>query len=333
MSRPEDIELDELLNNERQSNSFSRRKREVPSYSSEETVAIPEDSLGRREQWTTTDNKIYIPTGKTVRRLPPAFYGIGSNPQIGIYLEKLPIKTEGLLRFPQTNFDNVVAEIQRFWTMEERYKEFELIYKRGILLWGPPGSGKSCIIQLIMQDVIDREGIVLQFCAPGVFIDGLRIVRDIQPETPIVVLMEDIDSILETYQESMVLNILDGVEMVNKIVFLATTNYPEELGSRIINRPSRFDKRYKIEYPNSKSRKIYFEHLFKRAQWAVDKYEKDIDTWVKDTEGMSIAHLRELFVAVVILGNAYDDAISVLRSMKDRVRSTDDKLCNMGFRP
>ena len=40
-----------------------------------------------------------------------------------------------------------------------------------------------------------------------------------------------------------------------------TTNYPEKLGARIINRPSRFDKRFKIDLPNAESRKIYFEYL------------------------------------------------------------------------
>ncbi|MFK5088309.1 AAA family ATPase, partial [Klebsiella pneumoniae] len=73
--------------------------------------------------------------------------------------------------------------------------------------------------------------------------------------------MEDIDATLEIYNESTVINLLDGVDRVDKIVFLATTNYPEKLGTRIMNRPSRFDKRFKVGYPTDNTRKIYLEHL------------------------------------------------------------------------
>lgn len=45
----------------------------------------------------------------------------------------------------------------------------------------------------------------------------------------------------------------------------------------------------------------------------------NLEQWVKDTKDFSIAHLKELFVAVVILGDTYDDAIKTLRSMKDQV--------------
>ncbi|NJO18646.1 MAG: AAA family ATPase [Thioploca sp.] len=61
--------------------------------------------------------------------------------------------------------------------------------------------------------------------------------------------MEDLESILKSNNPSTVLNILDGVNSFDNIVFLATTNYPEELESRIKNRPSRFDRRFYIGPP------------------------------------------------------------------------------------
>jgi len=176
-------------------------------------------------------------------------------------------------------------------------------------------SGKSSTIQLIMEDVVKRDGIVIKFTDPYLFIDGMRVLRQIQPDTPVVTIIEDIDSTLELFNESEVLNILDGVNEIRKTVFLATTNYPEKLGARIVNRPSRFDKRYRIGYPSAESRKLFFSHLLRT------KSEKelgiDLDQWVKDTDEMSIAHLKELFVAVVILGDSYDEAIKTLKSMKE----------------
>ena len=181
-----------------------------------------------------------------------------------------------------------------------------------------------------MEDVVSRGGIVVKFTAPSLFTEGSRILREIQCDTPIVVLMEDIDSILDVYNESEVLNILDGVDAFNKVVYLATTNYPERRGPRIVNRPSRFDKRFKIGHPNAESRKMYFEHII-GGEEQIAKLGIALDKWVEDTDGFSIAHLQELFVATVILGDSYEDAIETLSTMKEIPSSEDDIEKMMGF--
>lgn len=281
-------------------------------------------------QWTTSNGKMFLPASTTVPKLAPGVYEINTSQTVGIYFEKFDVLPQGLLRFPQTNSENVVEEIQKFWDRESIFKEFKLTYKRGIILWGPPGSGKSCTIQLIMRDVVDRGGIVVRFTSPGLFLAGMRILREIEPKTPVVVLMEDIDSTLEHYSETEVLNILDGVNQLEKIVYLATTNYPERLGARIIQRPSRFDKRFKIDHPNEESRRIYFNFII--GDKKIKELKINLDQWVEDTEGFSLAHLKELFTAVVILGDDYDKAILTLADMReDRPTSEDDERRNLGF--
>lgn len=272
-------------------------------------------------QWGTSDGTIFLPSSKTMDCLTPGVYEIDSNSQTGVYFEKIPVKTEGLIRFSDTNSDKVVEEIQKFWERESFFKEYGIAYKRGIMLYGPPGSGKSCTVQLIMHDVVQRNGIVIEFGDPYLFIDGMRILRQIQPETPIVVIMEDIDSTLEIYNESEILNILDGVNDMYKVVFLATTNYPDKLGHRIMNRPSRFDKRFRIGFPSEESRRSYFNHII--GEKRVVELNVDIDKWVQDTDEFSIAHLKELFVAVVILGDEYDEALETLKKMKDEIEDKD----------
>ncbi len=207
------------------------------------------------KQWSSSDGTIFFPIGKTAGMLKPGVYDIGHCQQ-GLYFEKIPVRTEGLIKFPDTKSESVVEEVQKFWNREEVFSKYGLTYKRGIILYGPPGSGKSCTVQLIMSDVVERGGIVIEFHRPDLFIDGLRKLRKIQPDTPVVAVMEDIDSLLEMHNESEILNILDGVNEVHKVVFLATTNYPDKLGHRIINRPSRFDKRFKIGFPTEASRRV-----------------------------------------------------------------------------
>lgn len=296
-----------------------------------------EGYLSSYVHWTTSDGRVFVPAAPTVNTLTPGVYEIDQSTSIGIYFEKIPVRTEGLIRFPDTNSDRVVSEIQKFWEREEIFREYDLTYKRGILLYGPPGSGKSCTIQLIMQDVVQRDGIVVKFTDPYLFIDGMRVLRQIQPDTPVVVILEDVDSTLEIYNESEILNILDGVNEVKKVVFLATTNYPEKLGARIVNRPSRFDKRFRIGYPTAESRRMYFEFLVGRGDSdrlaaKIKELNLDLDRWVADTDEMSVAHLKELFVQVVIIGDSYEEAIDTLKSMTEVL---EDKEYNtsMGFAP
>lgn len=292
-----------------------------------------EEVLKGLVQWTTSDGKTFIPASHTSAKITPGVYEIKHSDHVGYYFQQTPVLATGLLRFPQTNSEKVVLEIQKFWDRESLFKDYKLTYKRGIILWGPAGSGKSSTIQLIMRDVVERGGIVVKFTHPSLFLEGMRILRTIEPETPIVVLMEDIDSTIQVYNESDVLNILDGVNQIEKVVYLATTNYPEVLGERIINRPSRFDKRFKIGHPNAESRKMYFEYLIGEAK--LKELQIDLDQWVVDTEDFSLAHLKELFVAVVILGDDYQDAIKTLSKMKeeklDSSRDVDKPL--MGYAP
>ena len=281
-------------------------------------------------KWSQMSSTKLVPCGKTVNTLHPGVYEIYFSNNIGVYLNKVEVKTEGLIRFPDVNSDKMINEIKKFWELEEVFAENDLTYKRGMLLYGPPGSGKSSAIQILCADIIERGGIVLRFsCCPSYFIEMYRIIRQIQPEVPIIVIMEDLESILDNYDESEVINILDGVINLDKIVFIATTNYPRKLGSRIINRPSRFDKRIKIEHPNDICRKMYFEHLMK------DRVKEiDLAKWVKDTKGFSLAHLKELYIAVFILQDSYTETIKTLIEMKNIIKDDEEDNFNstkMGF--
>jgi hypothetical protein len=290
-----------------------------------------QEEFGGLVQWTTGDGKRFIPSASTADKLTPGVYEIQHSQSIGVYFEKIPVLTQGLLRFPHTNSDRIVEEIQKFWERESIFREYGLTYKRGLIMWGPPGSGKSCNVQLLMKDVVERGGVMIKFTHPTLFNEGMRKFREIEPDTPVVVLMEDIDSIIENFSESEVLNILDGINQIERAVFLATTNYPEKLGARIINRPSRFDKRFFIGHPDAESRRLYFRHII--GDEKIAKLNIDLNKWVNDTEEFSIAHLKELFTAVVILGDEYGEAVETLRAMKEEhiTSEHDERTRAMGF--
>ena len=105
---------------------------------------------------------------------------------------------------------------------------------------------------------------------------------------------------------------MDGVKQIENVVYIATTNYPEKLQERITNRPSRFDRRYKVEMPSNEIRRSYIKNKLSDQ----DISNIDIDRWVKETDNMSLSHLKELIISVVVMGKDFDEALNSLKEMK-----------------
>lgn len=328
-------ELNVALANQPMPTKRARKRRlERMDHYLDDVTPSAEDAptLGNYQQWTTSDNKVFLPASRTCDLLPPGAYEIDANPSVGIFFSRINVKLEDLIRFPDSNSDRVIEEIRQFWAKKDLFRDYGIFYKRGICLWGPPGSGKTSTVQFVMKDVIDLGGVVFKFGHPELFVKGLRIFRGIQPDTPIVTILEDIDGILECYNESEVLQVLDGIDSVENIVFLATTNYPERLGARIINRPSRFDKRFKIGHPNEQCRRLYLERIVDPS--FVSEGRVDIDRWVSDTDRFSLAHLKELYTSVAILGDDYKESIDALTSMNEQeISSSNYEETKFGFVP
>ena len=138
--------------------------------------------------------------------------------------------------------------------------------------------------------------------------------RKIEPVRPLVVILEDIDSIAgeNRHQTSRLLNILDGVKQIENVVYIATTNYPEKLQERITNRPSRFDRRYRVELPNEEIREAYIKHKLSDDDLA----KINIREWIAKTEGMSLSHLKEVVVSTIVMGRSFEETMENLEGMK-----------------
>lgn len=234
----------------------------------------------------------------------------------GSYWIKAAIRDDEIIRFPGSPADDVMNDITTFWERADRFAAHGLPHKRGVLLFGPPGSGKTFTLQLVARDVIDRGGIVLLWTEH--FRSAYRSMREVEPDRPLVVLMEDLDGILGKDRDvSDILNILDGAEKMNHVVFVASTNYPEQLQERITNRPSRFDRKVYVPHPPVEARRMYLETLLAPGD------DIDLDQWAKDTQGFSMAHLKELHIGVCLLGNDYGSWLKQLKAMSSKQTSAD----------
>lgn len=279
-------------------------------------------------QWSAEPNETFRPSGQRRETLPAGVYIIGADDR-GLFFARRNVVTDALIELDDSASIQVLGGIRTFWGSKSEYTKRGIVYKRGVLLWGPAGSGKTATLMLMTGELIRNEGIVILCDRPGAVIEGIASLRRIESERPIIVVLEDIDELISRYGEHGILSLLDGENQVSNVVNIATTNYPERLGARIVNRPSRFDERIFIDMPNDKSRRRYLKH----ATRAEEMSEAQIERWVEDTSGFSIAHLRELVVAVFCLKQEYGSVVERLSKMRVQPKSRSEMRSpeNVGF--
>jgi len=291
---------------------------------SKEENKVQKDSV--YEKWMSDDNINFIPIKNDffVDELPPGIYEPFYNSNIGKYVfKKNQIFTDELYLLPNGIFEKILNDLKYFWEHPEKFDEYGYNHKRGILLFGSPGNGKTCLTNLIAKQIEKQNGIIFNIKD----VKGLdaykesisSYFRQIQPITPVVVILEDLDSLVSYPEsESLLLNILDGFNQLQHVVYIGCTNYPEKLKERILNRPSRFDKRYYIEQPDRKVREFYL----KKKILPKDLKNIDLNEILDKTEGLSLSHLGELIKAVFIFGSNFDDTIDELKGMGEYISSS-----------
>jgi AAA+ superfamily predicted ATPase len=268
-----------------------------------------------KSQWAVLPNDTFTAIGTTVSHLPPAIYTLSAS-NGAIFFNRTHVLTDNLIELDDSASLKVIAGIEKFWESKKKFDKFGILFKRGIMLWGPAGSGKTATVNMLMRDLVKRGGMVVLVQSPGVAIQGLHELRRIEPDRPIIIVLEDIEEMIANHGEHGLLGLLDGEHQVSNVVVLATTNYPELLGERIINRPSRFDEVILVDMPSAKARYRYLKHVLKNTV-----PEDDLQKWVAATDKLSIAHLRELIVATQCLDRPYQEVVDRLRRMKIRPHS------------
>lgn len=271
-------------------------------------------------QWLKRGTNTFLPTDNavTILQVESGVYHIRFNENMGFYLVKKDLNLDELINLPNPEGEKVLTGIRAFWERKEKFKEYGYSYKRGILLYGVPGGGKTSIINLLCRELVDNlNGVVFTISSEedlGLYKNFMaEIYRVIEPDRPIITIIEDIDGLCQHKEtETKLLNVLDGIEQLENVVYLATTNYTERLSERMLNRPNRFDMRIEVKSPNDECRRIYLEHKLKED----DLQNIDLDDWVEKTRGMTMAHLGEVIKSVLILGNTFEDTINNLRDLK-----------------
>lgn len=303
-----------------------RRSPEIAQDASEDDNMVKDTKM-----WAVYGGRSYSPCEMAVLEMPAGQYTVEASNQLGIYFKRTDVNLDELVTLPDSVSEEVIAEIENFWQKEEHFRQFGFLWKRGVLMWGPPGSGKTSTLQVVSERIVSRGGLSIYVDDPDIAAKGLKLLRAVEPLRPLVIMLEDIDAIIDTHGESSLLALMDGELQIDNVVFVATTNYPERLDKRFINRPSRFDIVKKIGMPNEVARRTYL--VAKNKRLAAPENARELDQWVAKTKHFSVAHLKELIVSVEVFGVPLDTAVTRLKTMMDYTPKSGDGLdrTSVGF--
>ncbi|WP_157257007.1 AAA family ATPase [Paenibacillus sp. Soil750] len=205
---------------------------------------------------------------------------------------------------------DIYRAIDQFFTEDRTFfKEYDLPYKRGILLYGKPGNGKTTLVKSIAGSV--KAPVAYWQITENTGSESIQDAFQAAAKmAPMILVIEDIDAMPQRAR-SYFLNILDGATSKEGIFLIGTTNYPEQIDPALMNRAGRFDRAYEIKLPDLELRQTYLE------QKGIGKLlsEASILLTAKQTEGFTFAQLNELYVSAALQWH-YEQSVDIEKLVK-----------------
>lgn len=216
------------------------------------------------------------------------------------------------LFLPNDIKDQVKGLVENFLASKDFYAENRIPWKRGILLYGKPGNGKTSIIRTIMSMYNFKPVTIV----PGANDESVREAFSYAEEqSPSLLYFEDLDSLLEKSVDiSSFLNLMDGISAKNGLLVIATANEVKKLKSNITDRPSRFDRKFEIPLPNQEMAYIYLKRWFGNLITA--KKCRELAKYAEKYE-FSYAYLKELYISAMFEALAHNRKAPTEKDVKN----------------
>ena len=237
------------------------------------------------------------------------------------YFSPIKLNSDNIVDIPNSVTDEVVKELKKFWSegASKKFKEYGIIQKRGLMLEGIPGTGKTVSLTRASQIAVQEFGAVVLFNPPPQYTAKfVAMIKEIEPTKPILVIWEEFDSMLGR-NESAMLSLLDGETQVENIMYLATTNYISRIPARIKNRPSRFARIINVGIPTKEARRLYLQ-----AKLTAEDKEKHLEAMVDASDNFVMDQLKDLIVSVCVFEQSIPEAVHKIKQMNESGVGMDD---------
>ncbi|WP_127531330.1 AAA family ATPase [Paenibacillus kobensis] len=201
----------------------------------------------------------------------------------------------------------IYRSVDEFFSKDRGFfQTYGIPYKRGVLLYGKPGNGKTTLVKSIASTVAAPIAYwqITEHTSSGSISEVFQAAVNM---APMVLVIEDIDSMPASCR-SFFLNTLDGATSKDGVFLIGTTNYPERIDPALMNRAGRFDRAYEVKLPDEATRCAY---MIRRGMGRLVD-ETYIAQAARQTEGFSLAQLSELYVSAA-LQQHYEHAVDLQR--------------------
>jgi cell division protease FtsH len=224
-----------------------------------------------------------------------------------VQFHRLPKITRSALVLPEDLLCRIERQAMGLSKHANRLKAAGRHLKRGILMHGKPGTGKTLSAMYLAAQMPERTVMVLTGNAIGSIETACGLARLLEPAT---IVLEDVDLIGTERQDQSIganallfelLNQMDGLGEDADVLFILTTNRPDHLEPALAARPGRIDLAIEVPLPDDSCRKKLLDLYGKGLKLDL----ADINEWVRRTKGVSAAFIRELLRKAAVL--AADD--------------------------
>jgi ATP-dependent Clp protease adapter protein ClpS len=231
----------------------------------------------------------------------------------GVMVHKLPpVQREDVI-LPEATLKLLDRNVVSFVGSRPQLRRLGQSTRKGILLYGPPGTGKTHTIRYLASNLPGHTTLIITAAQVALLAQYMSLARLLQPA---MVVIEDVDLIARDRDEmgpceesllNALLNEMDGLKQDADILFILTTNRPEQLEGALAGRPGRIDQAIEVPLPDDIGRR----KLVQLYGTGLPLGDAVVEEAAQRTKGVSAAFIKELMRRIAQASIARDGGTTV----------------------